>query len=71
MTDTTTVRLYWRDGDTVTQWNEHLAWTCETFGLPGDLYAGASTTEDYMEFHFKHEKHATLFRLKFGGVNKI
>ena len=65
-----TVRVPWQDpynhGDA---WNELLAWTVETYGLPGERVQFHPTT-DYMDFVFETENDALMFQLKSGGVRK-
>lgn len=47
-------------------WNDLLAWTCETYGLPGGAWSYHPTT-DYMDFHFHTENDAMMFQLKTAG----
>lgn len=55
------VRLYWESGDHLTsEWNEGCARAMELFGLPGDRFV-TDLCEDWMYFHFKSEKDATMF----------
>ncbi len=65
-----TVRVPWRDpynhGDA---WNELLAWTVETYGLPGERVQFHPTT-DFMDFTFDNEHDALMFQLKSGGFRK-
>lgn len=65
---TITIRVPWTDpynhGDA---WNELLAWTCETYGLPGDNNWQFHPTHDHMDFHFYNENDATMFQLKSAG----
>ena len=62
-----TIRVTWCDpynhGDA---WNELLAWTVETFGLPGDRMQ-FHPTEEYMDFTFDNEHDALMFQLKSAG----
>ena len=62
-----TIRVPWSDpynhGDA---WNELLAWTVETFGLPGDRMQ-FHPTENYMDFTFDDEHDALMFQLKSSG----
>jgi hypothetical protein len=62
-----TIRVPWSDpynhGDA---WNELLAWTVETFGLPGDRMQ-FRPTEEYMDFTFDDEHDALMFQLKSAG----
>lgn len=59
------VKVYWRDGDTIRQWNEDMAWITDQFGLPGHNWH-ANVTTDWMEISFNDEVDATLARLKLG-----
>jgi len=65
-----TVRVPWQDpynhGDA---WNELLAWTVETFGLPGERMQFHPTAE-YMDFVFDSDQDALMFQLKSGGFRK-
>lgn len=64
---TVTIRVPWTDpynhGDA---WNELLAWTVETYGLPGERVS-FSPTERWMDFTFDDEQDALMFQLKTGG----
>jgi hypothetical protein len=42
----------------------------EVFGLPGDRYI-THPTQDYMEFHFRDPRDATLFVLEHTGQIEI
>jgi hypothetical protein len=62
-----TIRVPWQDpynhGDA---WNELLAWTMETYGLPGERLT-YHPTHDFMDFVFNDEHDALMFQLKSGG----
>lgn len=60
------VKIHWRDGDTIREWNEDMAWITDQFGLPGHNWH-ANVTADWMEISFQHEVDATLARLKLGN----
>lgn len=63
-----TIRVPWQDPyNKDFMWNELLAWTCETYGLPGDTTWQYHPTHDYMDFHFYTENDAMMFQLKTGG----
>jgi hypothetical protein len=47
-------------------WNELLAWTVETYGLPGDRVT-FRPSKRYMYFVFTNENDALMFQLKSGG----
>jgi hypothetical protein len=61
----TRVRIPWKQGDSITIWDETCAWAIEHFGLPGDKYS-THPTEDYMDFIFKDERDAVHFELRWG-----
>ena len=65
-----TIRVPWTDpynhGDA---WNELLAWTVETYGLPGEK-VNFHPTADHMDFTFDDEKDALMFQVKTGGVRR-
>lgn len=67
---TITIRVPWTDemnhGDA---WNELLAWTVETYGLPG-YKVSFHPTENWMDFVFDDENDALMFQLKTGGVRR-
>ena len=62
-----TIRVPWQDhhnhGDA---WNELLAWTVETFGLPGERVQ-FHPTANWMDFTFDDEHDALMFQLKSAG----
>lgn len=65
---TITIRVPWQDPyNKDFMWNELLAWTCETYGLPGDATWRYHPTADYMDFHFYNENDAMMFQLKTAG----
>jgi len=59
----TRVRIFWKNGDTISDWNETCAWAIEQFGLPGDKFT-THPTEDYMDFYFQNECDAIHFSLR-------
>lgn len=61
----TKVRIPWRKGHKISDWNETCAWAIKQFGLPGDKFETHST-EDYMDFYFVDERDAILFELTCG-----
>jgi hypothetical protein len=65
-----TIRVPWQDpynhGD---MWNELLAWSVETYGLPGERVS-FHPTEQYMDFAFNDEQDALMFQLKSGGFRR-
>lgn len=58
----TRVRIPWKIGDTITDWNVTCARAIEMFGLPGDKFT-THPTEDHLDFIFKDEKDAMVFEL--------
>ena len=56
------VRIFWKQGDTVSGWDEKCVYALETFGLPGERYI-THFTEDYLEFIFSKEVDAIHFSL--------
>lgn len=62
-----TIRVPWQDPyNKDFMWNELLAWTCESYGLPGDRWT-YKPTEDFMDFNFPNENDALMFQLKTAG----
>lgn len=67
---TVTVRVPWENPyNRDHQWNELLAWTVETYGLPGERVSFHPTAE-FMDFTFNEENDALMFQLKTGGVRR-
>ena len=70
MADAITIRVPWDNNPASGQaWNELLAWTCETYGLPGEKVS-FHPTHDWMDFTFTDEHDALMFQLKTGGIRK-
>jgi hypothetical protein len=68
---TITIRVPWQDPyNKDFMWNELLAWTCETYGLPGESTWRYHPDADWMDFHFYDENDAIMFQLKTAG-NRI
>lgn len=66
----TTIRVDWDTTKNTGQtWNELLAWTVETYGLPGDKVS-FHPSHDWMDFTFDNEQDALMFQLKTGGVRR-
>ncbi len=62
-----TIQVPWQNPyDHGDMWNELLAWTMETYGLPGDRWT-YTPTADYMDFHFPDEQDSIMFQLKTAG----
>jgi hypothetical protein len=65
---TITIRVPWQDPyNKDFMWNELLAWTCETYGLPGESTWRYHPDADWMDFHFYNENDAIMFQLKTAG----
>ena len=68
---TITIRVPWQDPyNKDFMWNELLAWTCETYGLPGDATWRYHPNTDWMDFHFYTETDAMMFQLKTAGQRR-
>jgi hypothetical protein len=64
---TVTIRVPWdTKKSTGAEWNELLAWTVETYGLPGEKVS-FHPTHDWMDFTFDDEQDALMFQIKTGG----
>ena len=50
-------------------WNELLAWTVETYGLPG-VRVSFHPKQEWMDFVFDNEHDALMFQLKTGGYRR-
>lgn len=62
-----TIRVDWdTKKSTGEEWNMLLAWTVETYGLPGEKVS-FHPTHDWMDFTFDDENDALMFQLKTGG----
>jgi hypothetical protein len=62
-----TIQVPWQDPyDKDFMWNELLAWTMETYGLPGERWV-YKPTENYMDFSFPDENDSLMFQLKTNG----
>lgn len=60
------VKVTWKNGDTVSDWDEKCIRVVETFGLPGDKYT-TELTADYMIFKFEDLEDAVIAKLMLGG----
>jgi hypothetical protein len=68
MSELVTIRVPWENPyDKDFMWNQLLAWTTETYGLPSGNNWSYHPTRDYMDFHFHEENDAMMFQLKTGG----
>ena len=62
-----TIRVEWdTKKSTGAEWNELLAWTVETYGLPGEKVS-FHPKHDWMDFTFGNEQDALMFQLKTGA----
>jgi hypothetical protein len=62
-----TIRVPWENPyNRDEMWNELLAWTVETFGLPGERMQ-FHPDANYMDFVFDDENDALMFQLKTAG----
>jgi hypothetical protein len=70
---TITISVPWRadpdDHSDNQPWNELLAWTVETYGLPGDRVTFHPGKRN-MYFVFTNENDALMFQLKSGGSRR-
>jgi hypothetical protein len=70
MSESVTIRVSWNYHDqTISTWNELLAWVAETYGLPGDRVS-FHPKPDWMDFTFKDENDALMFQLKTSGERR-
>jgi len=59
----TKVRIPWKKGDKISDWDETCIWALEVYGVPGVKYY-THMTEDYMDFYFYDERDAIHFSLR-------
>ena len=65
-----TIRVPWENEHTKDYyWNELLAWTVETYGLPGEKVS-FHPTQAWMDFTFDNEDDALVFQLKTNGERR-
>lgn len=64
-----TIRVAWEEPSEVSMWNELLAWTVQTYGLPGEKVS-FNPQHDWMDFTFEDENDALMFQLKTGGTRR-
>lgn len=65
-----TIRVPWETERTTGKtWNEILAWTVETYGLPGEKVS-FDPQHHWMDFTFNDENDALMFQLKTSGVRR-
>jgi hypothetical protein len=60
------VRVKWKQGDTVSQWNEEMAWVTEQFGVPGKNWQ-ADVNDQSINIFFNKERDAIAAILRLGG----
>jgi hypothetical protein len=51
------VKIYWKNGDTLSAWDEKCIELMEIFGLPGGKYI-TTFSEDFLEIKFYNERDA-------------
>lgn len=56
------VKINWKNNDTISNWNDALADILEVFGLPGNKFMTHPTFE-YMDVCFKSKRDAELCRI--------
>jgi hypothetical protein len=61
----TAVKITWRNGDTIANWDEKCIRVIETFGLPGGLYT-TELSEDHMILNFADSEDAVMAKLMLG-----
>ena len=61
----TEIKVDWKNGDTIPDWNEKCIRVIESFGLPGNKYM-TQVTEDYMIFSFVEPEDAVVAKLMLG-----
>ena len=52
------IKIYWKNGDTISAWDEKCIRLVEVFGLPGNQNYLTSFCEDYLEISFYTERDA-------------
>ena len=60
------VKVRWKQGDTLRQWNEEMAWVTEQFGLPGKNWH-SHINHQAITIFFNDERDAVAASLKLGG----
>jgi len=58
------IRIYWKNGDNISVWDEKCIELLEKFGLPGNNYI-TSFCEDYLEINFYKYEDAVVAALMF------
>jgi hypothetical protein len=62
----TEITINWKQGDTISDWDEKCIRVIETFGLPGGKYT-TKLSEDHMILNFVDAEDALMARLLIGG----
>lgn len=52
------VKIYWKNGDSISSWDQTCITLVETFGLPGNQNYTTSFTENYLQINFLKEQDA-------------
>ena len=60
------VKVRWKQGDTVRQWNDEMAWVTEQFGVPGKRWQ-ADVNDQAINIFFNDERDAVAAILRLGG----
>ena len=63
-------QLRWAYNDEIETWNFRVAHVVELFGLPGDRFVTEVTTHS-MNFYFRNEQDALLFKLCHGQAELV
>lgn len=58
------IKIYWKNGDNISAWDQKCIELLEKFGLPGDRYE-TSFSENYLEIKFYKHEDAVLASLIF------
>lgn len=58
------IKIYWKNGDNISAWDEKCIDLLEKFGLPGDRYV-TSFSENYLEINFYKHEDAVVAALMF------
>lgn len=61
----TEITINWKQGDTISDWDEKCIRVIETFGLPGGKYT-TKIDEDHMILNFLDAKDALMAKLMIG-----
>jgi len=62
----TKVKIVWKTGDTISDWDKKCIRVIETFGLPGNKYT-TEISEDHMILNFVEPEDAMVAKLMIGS----